>query len=60
MSTQQKDKQKEIDDMIKDTFSHLVRNKKDPGYYCIHDVEDNCFESIKDFREAVKNIIKSL
>ena len=52
--------EKKIDDMIKHTFSHLVRNKKDPGYYCVHDVEDNCFEDIKDFRQAVKNIIKSL
>ena len=40
---------------IEHTFYQLYR--KDKIAYCIHDIEDNCFQNIEDIQKAVEYIV---
>ncbi len=48
---------KEIEQMIKSTFSHFAK-KSDDTNYCIHDVMDNCFNSIEEIQFAVRQTVR--
>ena len=44
-------------DVIEHTFYQLYR--KDKIAYCIHDIEDNCFQNIEQIQKAVENIVNT-
>lgn len=49
----------EIQESIEHTFNFLVYSKKkNSDNYCIHDIEDNCFDSVEQIQESVKKIVE--